>query len=86
MFLLRSVKLESVSTFGKNSNHTGATFSKAGGYIKGIGFFKKPENWTVPMKEGEEVHVIATIEKNTFRGANEIRLRIIDTITNDQLL
>ncbi len=78
-FLLKNIKIESIKEFGKEKNHLELSFLNSNDRtIKAIAFFKTRE--TFSLKIGDYINLIATFEKNTFGGKNELRLRIVDII------
>jgi single-stranded-DNA-specific exonuclease len=81
VFAFRKVEISSVKVFGKKSEHLEVVFKKKnGGKVSAIGFFMKPEDFEVKLEAGEKVDLLANIEKSTFRGRAELRLRIVDIL------
>lgn len=85
LFLFENALLREVKTFGKEKNHIELGFSKQNGdKVAAIGFFSTPEDWRAKLGAsrklavGEKVHLVATLEKSTFRSFPELRLRIVD--------
>ncbi len=85
LFLFENALLREVKAFGKEKNHIELGFSKKNGdKVSAIGFFSTPEDWRAqlgPSRKlavGESVHLVATLEKSTFRSFSELRLRIVD--------
>ena len=81
-FLFKELPIFSIKEFGKEKNHLELIFKNSKGYqIKAIAFFKTRESFTNILSVGERINLIATFEKNTFGGKNELRLRIIDILS-----
>ncbi|MEI6345691.1 MAG: single-stranded-DNA-specific exonuclease RecJ [bacterium] len=85
LFLFENALLREVKAFGKERNHIELGFSKTNGNkVSAIGFFSTPEDWQAQLgvgrklAVGERVHLVATLEKSTFRNFPELRLRIVD--------
>lgn len=85
LFLFENALLREVKVFGKEKNHIELGFSKQNGdKVAAIGFFSTPEDWRAKLGAsrklavGEKVHLVATLEKSTFRSFPELRLRIVD--------
>ncbi|MFA6227496.1 MAG: single-stranded-DNA-specific exonuclease RecJ [Candidatus Paceibacterota bacterium] len=79
IFAFQKVEIFGVRIFGKNNEHLELLFkNKKGGKVSAIGFFTKPEDFGTKIAVGEKVDLLANIEKSTFRGRAEIRLRIVD--------
>lgn len=81
LFLFEKVRLEGVKMFGKATEHLELSFMNSNNKsIKAIGFFMKPEDFSVNLKPGNTIDLIATLEKSMFRNFPELRLRIVDVI------
>lgn len=85
LFLFENALLRDVKAFGKEKNHIELGFGKQNGdKVSAIGFFSTPEDWRAKLGAsrklavGEKVHLVATLEKSTFRSFPELRLRIVD--------
>jgi len=80
-FLFRDLSIYSIKEFGKEKNHLELSFiNNKGKEIKAIAFFKTRESFNHTLTAGDRINLVATFEKNTFGGKNEIRLRIIDIL------
>lgn len=76
-FLFSDLKVEKVRQFGNGGIHLQLDFKKTNGkIISAIGFFASDSH--LEISAGQEIDLVANLEKNTFRGANELRLRIVD--------
>jgi len=80
LFLIPQAKISQVKIFGKENNHLELTLESKGKKVVAISFFAQPDSWGGELKTGDVVDVIATLENSTFRGRNEIRLRIEDVL------
>ncbi|MCU0660095.1 MAG: single-stranded-DNA-specific exonuclease RecJ [Candidatus Pacebacteria bacterium] len=79
VFLFHSAEISYVKKFGKQEEHLEIGFVKPdGSVVKAISFFTEPERFSVSLKEGSKVELLATIESSTFLRKSEIRLRIVD--------
>ncbi len=68
--------------FGKDKNHTEVSLicRDTGATSRAFQFFKAPEDFTrIPMPD-TEAGVLATIERDSFRGPGALALRIVDII------
>lgn len=84
-FLFEKIKIDGLRYFGQTKTHLELTFERPNlDSLKAILFFAR-----VSVKEGgkydalaigETVNLVATIEVNTFRGARELRLRIVSVV------
>ena len=78
IFLLRNLEVYDCKMFGNGGIHMKLDFKKSGGgVISAVGFFMKKEE---PEKigKGMVLDLAVSVERNTFRGKDELRLRIID--------
>ncbi len=81
VFVFRNVKPVSVRTFGKGNDHVEIILEKGPGQkIPAISFFGATEEWAATTKAGENIDLVASVEKSMFRGRPELRLRIVDVI------
>ncbi len=76
LFIFKNIKITGIKEFGKEKNHLELSFGK----INAIGFFMNKETFKnkngESLKVGNEIDLVATIEKSMFRGRAELRLRI----------
>ncbi len=80
-FLFKEIPVYSVKEFGKENNHLELSFlNSKGKQLKAIAFFKTRESFGGIISSGSKLNLIASFEKNTFGGKNELRLRIIDIL------
>lgn len=78
VFLFSNIKVSEVKTFGNGGIHLELKFEKTEGkIISAIGFFME-NSFEPKIEKGSQINLAASIEKSTFKGYNEIRLRIVD--------
>jgi single-stranded-DNA-specific exonuclease len=81
LFLFENLRPEEVKIFGKTQEHLELSFKNSQGrLIKAIGFFMKPEDFSVTPKKAFPIDLVATLEKSYFMNRPELRLRIVDII------
>jgi len=81
LFLFEKIKIENVKMFGKENNHLELIFQNSRGRnIKAIGFFMRADTFGRELKNGDHIDLLANFEKSTFRGFDELRLRIVDIV------
>ncbi len=73
---IRDVLLRDVRLFGKDQGHTEFIFDAPQGHVRGFQFFRTPDQFSRPPSPGIRCHVIGTIERDTFRGARSVALRV----------
>ncbi len=79
VFAFQNAEVHDAKLFGKKGDHLKIDFKNSRGYsVSAIGFFTKPENYSVKIEKGEKINLLANIEKSFFRGRPEVRLRIAD--------
>jgi len=79
VFLFRDVSLARIDLFGKEKNHLKVIMQKpSGDEVSAIGFFMNERTFETPLEGGQKVDLVASLEKEVFRGAPSVRLRIID--------
>lgn len=80
LFLFHGVAPERVETFGKTGDHTKLRFKTPKNSLNAIAFFKRTEDFQVPITGGTPVDLIAHVEESTFGGRREIRLRVVEVL------
>jgi len=81
IFIFKNIKLPEIQKFGKHQEHLKLDFPNSGRKaISAISFFSDENSFEKEIKEGQNVDLIASIEKSFFRNFPELRLRIIDVI------
>ncbi len=79
IFAFRGIEISEVKIFGKNSEHLKIDFRNGKGRkISAVGFFTKPEDFSVKIAAGEKIDLLANFEKSFWNGNEELRLRIAD--------
>ena len=79
IFAFQNTEISDVKIFGKKNDHLKIDFkNKKGRTISAIGFFMKPEDFSVKIEKGEKIDLLANLEKSFFAGREELRLRIVD--------
>ena len=79
VFVFQKIEISDIRIFGKKSDHLEVIFKKkSGGKVSAIGFFMKAEDFDTKLEVGKKVDLLANIEKSTFRGRAELRLRILE--------
>jgi len=80
-FLFKNLNIFGIKEFGKEKNHLELIFKNSRGYtVKAIAFFKTRDSYSPILEEGNNINLVASFEKNTFAGKDELRLRIIDIL------
>lgn len=81
LFILKNVKVTGLKMFGKRPEHLELCFTNSRNKtIKAIAFFCDPTSFVATPSIGKSIDLLATIEKSTFGGRTEIRLRIVDIL------
>lgn len=80
VFHISGVVLTEVRRFGKERNHTEVMLEcrRSGARARAFDFFRSPEDFSHPAAQGEEAAVLATIERDTYRGG--LCLRLVDIV------
>jgi single-stranded-DNA-specific exonuclease len=80
-FLFKGLVISSLKEFGKEKNHLELIFKNSRGrQIKAISFFKTRNSFGSPLEQGSKINLVATFEKSSFAGREELRLRIVDIL------
>lgn len=78
IFFLSNLEVENSRAFGNGGIHLEISFKKHSGEImRAIGFFMQ-QKLDFAIEKGAKVDLAAFVEKNTFNGRTELRLRIVD--------
>lgn len=75
-FLFETVRIAEVKKFGKERTHLELRFENS--RVKAISFFA--EEKYLKISSGDTIDLVAVMELNTFRGARELRLRIVNVL------
>ena len=80
VFLVTGSTISAVRTFGRTKNHIEVMLScaRTGITARAFDFFKTAESFTHAPKAGNSVNILATVERDSFRGG--LALRIVDII------
>lgn len=80
IFLISEVIVTDMKRFGKEQNHVELMLEcrTTGVRCRAFDFFRAPENFSHTPGRGEHAGVLATIERDTFRGG--LALRIVDVV------
>jgi len=80
LFLVGNIIFTTVSRFGKEKNHIELQLEcrESGTRCRAYDFFRAPEDFTHTPRQGSEARVVATIERDSFRGG--FALRIVDVV------
>jgi single-stranded-DNA-specific exonuclease len=85
LFIFKDIIIFGIKEFGKEKNHLELSFKKENGQlVNAMGFFMTADQFKnkdgEPIKKGDLIDLVATMEKSMFRGRAELRLRIFDII------
>lgn len=80
VFLMSGTTITTVRRFGKEGNHTEVMLAcqKSGATARAFEFFKSPENFSLAPTPGLSANLLATVERDSFRGG--LALRIVDIV------
>jgi len=80
LFRFPALLVEEVRIFGKNQSHTEIIVrNNDSSLLRAFDFFRTPDQFTEVPRVGSRVDLIATIERDTFRG-NSLVLRLTDVV------
>lgn len=82
IFRVRSARITYARQFGKEMNHTEVTLvcPESGAQARAFQFFRTPMDFTIPPEPGRLVDMLATLERDAFRGPDRLALRMIDIL------
>lgn len=79
LFCFKKIVPVEIKHFGKEKNHVELIFKKENGSpVSAIGFFMTSEDLGTSVCVGKPLHLLATLEKSTFKRTPELRLRIVN--------
>jgi single-stranded-DNA-specific exonuclease len=78
LFMFRNVTVTKTKQFGKEKNHFEMSVSDGKSERTAMAFFADENSFKKKATVGENVDLVATIEKSYFAGRTTIRLRIVD--------
>jgi single-stranded-DNA-specific exonuclease len=84
VFRIPRVRIVSVRRFGKEGNHTELSIITPDAYgpQRAFQFFKSPEHFSLKPVPDMEADILATLERDTFRGPDKLALRIVDILAS----
>lgn len=77
VLLIKNAKVLEYRKFGKNKEHLEVVINRKGSPLKAIAFFKNLESFNLDEND-EDISIYGNIERNTFMGKDEIRIRILE--------
>jgi single-stranded-DNA-specific exonuclease len=82
VFHIPEARITAVRSFGKEKNHVEVMLECAhtGRTVRSFEFFKHPEQFTHVPAPGTSANVLATLERDSFRGSSAIALRLVDLL------
>lgn len=83
LFIFKKIQPVEIRIFGKAKDHVEIVFKKNnGGNVSAISFFGGENEWVKKLSanKNQTVDLIASIEKSTFRGRKELRLRVVEVV------
>lgn len=82
LFRVRSARITFARQFGKEMNHTEMTLvcPETGRQQRAFQFFKTPMDFTLAPEPGRDIDMLATLERDSFRGPDRLALRIADIV------
>ncbi len=80
LFMFKNVTVVKTKQFGKEKNHFEMSVSDGKAERTAMSFFADEKSFTRVFAVGENVDLVATIEKSYFAGRTTIRLRIVDVV------
>lgn len=82
LFRVRKTRITFAKQFGKDMNHTEVMLvcPESGAQCRAFQFFKTPLDFSVAPSPDTLVDVLATIERDTFRGPDRLALRLADIV------
>jgi single-stranded-DNA-specific exonuclease len=81
LFIFKSATVLNFKKFGKATEHVEIKIAPT---LTAISFFSA-EDPKFNVKNGQNIDMIATVEKSTFKRTPELRLRIVDIIHNENI-
>ncbi len=77
LFVFRNLKVQWAKRIGKDGTHLKAAFSGPDGRLIDAVAFGQAE-WCDWLKEHDQIDVLCSLEKNTYRDETKLQLHIID--------
>lgn len=81
VFLFEDAVVRRMEQFGKERQHLKLIFAKSDGvFVHAIKFYAKSEDFPRELMEQRPLNLLAHLERSTFGGRTELRLRIVDIV------
>ena len=82
VFRISGATVTAVRSFGKEKNHVEVVLAddRAFESVRAFDFFRSPEHFSHEPKIGERASMLATLERDSFRGPARLALRIVDIL------
>lgn len=82
VFRVGSARITFARQFGKEMNHTEVTVVCPDSAVqhRAFQFFKTPMDFTLPPSPGASADLLATLERDAFRGPDRLALRLVDIL------
>lgn len=82
LFRVREARITFARQFGKEMNHTEVTVvcPESGVSHRAFQFFKTPMDFTLAPSPGTAADLLATLERDSFRGPDRLALRLVDIL------
>jgi single-stranded DNA-specific DHH superfamily exonuclease len=79
VFCIPRVRITAMKQFGKDKNHIELMLAQDSNHsVRAFNFFSKPESFSYTPTVGADVRVLATFERDTYRGYQKYALRVVD--------
>lgn len=87
VFYIPEARITGVRAFGKEKNHVEVMLECAttGRIVRAFEFFKQPSSFSFEPAAGTSAHVLATLERDSYRGPSAVSLRIVDFLPCDSI-
>lgn len=83
LFIWRNIIPTYVEQFGKTKEHLDIHFTDSfGKKVRAITFFKTPQDYECVPSVNKSINMIGHIEHSVFMGKHEVRIKIVDIISN----
>ena len=80
IFLIDHARVVGVKSFGKENAHVEVSLDGDGMRMRSFDFFRSVKDFSHTPHEAAEIRMLATLERDSFRGAGAIALRIVDVL------
>jgi single-stranded-DNA-specific exonuclease len=84
VFLVSEARVSALRQFGKEKNHFDMELvcARTGASARAFDFFRTLDDFTKPPVQGSSVRVLATLERDSFRGPHALALRLVDILAS----